>query len=624
VREERVAGRFGPAALRAVALFLVLGGLALPALRGRVLQAPRRVVLLDLSRSMTLPVTPGEASGPSRLDSARAVVAALDPDRVYGFGTESVPLPLDSLDAVVASAARSRVGPALEAAKLGGADSVWIVTDGMWTDRTAALATASGLGLGVRELRVAPMALRAGVASVRAPQRARAGDTVRVVAELRASGGAPEDSLTVDLELDGAVLARTRVPRPSAGRSLAAELTFVPLDPREESEWRRYEVVLGPGEDPLGVSDRAAAWIEISESATGAVLVSTVPDWEARFLLPALDRLVLGGARGFLRVSADQYLDMSARPRIVDGSLVQRAMRGARLLVVQTTPTDMPSWLTRALRSHPRVLVLPRGPGSIPGPDVRLTGPVPGEWYAAGPIPASPAAALLSDVDLDPLPPMGELYAVDPPGTWTVLNATRNRRGETRPLLVAGERDEVRWVVATGADWWRWAARGGSARRVYDEILSGVVGWLVEDATSQLVGLTGIPGPRMPLEWRVRADAHRVAIRVTEESGAQVFEGEWAEPPERITGPRLPEGRYSATVTAQGPEGSFESVRPVEITADAREMLPGVPADVAAIAPVVQKRPAGEARMPRPIWPFVLAVSLLCLEWVWRHRIGLR
>jgi len=293
-------------------------------------------------------------------------------------------------------------------------------------------------------------------------------------------------------------------------------------------------------------------------------------------------------------------------------------------LIVQTTPTDMPELLARALRSHPRVLVLPRGPGSIPGANVRLTGPVPGAWYATGPIPASPAAAVLSDTDLDPLPPMGELYAVDPPGTWRVLNATRNRRGETRPLLVAGERDEVRWAVATGADWWRWAARCGAARRVYDGILSGVVGWLVEDATSELAGLTGIPVPGEALEWRVRADARQVAIRVTDESGAQVFEGDWAEPPSRIVGPRLPEGRYSVSVMAAGPEGPLERVRPVEIVADAREMLPGVPADVAVIAPVVQKRPAGEARTPRSIWPFVLAVVLFCLEWIWRHRIGLR
>ena len=54
-REERVPGRLGPATIRALIVFLVLGGLALPAFRDRTLGPPERSVLLDISRSMSLP-----------------------------------------------------------------------------------------------------------------------------------------------------------------------------------------------------------------------------------------------------------------------------------------------------------------------------------------------------------------------------------------------------------------------------------------------------------------------------------------------------------------------------------------------------------------------------------------
>ncbi|MDH3732228.1 MAG: hypothetical protein OEU54_01795 [Gemmatimonadota bacterium] len=622
-REERVSGRSGPATLRAIALFLILAGLALPAFRGRVVGAPERVVLIDASASMGLPVRPGDEGARSRLDSALSEAAALDPDRLYRFGEDVVGIPRLELDSLVAADARTRVRPAFEAARLGGADSVWVVTDGDWGDRVEALEVASGLGLGVREIRVTEPVDRVGIAAVRAPQRARAGDTVRVNVELRATGGAG-DSVMVELVLDEAVLARERVERPTAGRGSVTELSFVPLDPGEEAAWRRYEVVLGAGADPLGVSDRVPTWVEISESATGAVLISTAPDWESRFMLPSLERLVLGGARGFMRLADGRYLELDARPRVVEEAVVRRALTGARLLVAQGAPDELPDWLERALGSHPRVLFLPRGAGDVPGAGVRLTGPVPGEWYAMRPIPPSPAAALLTDVDLDPLPPMTELYAVDESGSWTVLTANRGRRGEARPLMIAGERGPVRWAVASGADWWRWASRGGPARRVYDGVLSGVVGWLVEDAVSRLVALVAVPPPGQPLEWRVRSGVTDLAITVSDDEGAEVFSGAWPTPDGRVVANGLPAGRYTLRLGGEGPDGEFASERPLEILSDAVELLPGPPADVASIAPAVQARSAVEARTPRPVWPFALAIALLCVEWVWRHQIGLR
>jgi hypothetical protein len=293
------------------------------------------------------------------------------------------------------------------------------------------------------------------------------------------------------------------------------------------------------------------------------------------------------------------------------------------MLVVQSAPDEIPEWLAAALRSHPRILFFPRGAGDVPGTGVRLSGPLPGEWYPMGQIPASPAAPLLTSVDLDRLPPTRSLYAVDPPGRWIILNAHRNRQGDGRPLLVAGERGESRWAVASAAEWWRWAFRGGEARRVYDGALSGVVGWLVEGATTQLASLATVPDPGRPLEWRVRAGVSELSATILDDQGVEVWGRTWTDPDGRVVGPVLDPGRYDIALEAEGPEGRFETQRPVEIVADPRELLPGGSEPPFVAAAVIQDRTV-EARVPRPVWPFVIAILLLCAEWIWRHRIGLR
>ena len=636
-REERVAGRAGPAAVRAAAVFLILGALALPALRDSGVGAPERVVLLDISRSMTLPVRAGDAGGATRLDSALALLPGLAPDRVYLFGDRPVPARLDSLDALDALGAThdaSRLEPALQAARLGGADSVWVLTDGELTDRDAARETATGLGLGVRELRVAAVEPRVALAALRAPERARAGDTVRATLEFHAGGGPGDggpggggglpDSVSFELEREGTVVATVRAPRPAPGRTGRAEVTFVPRDEGAGPVWRRYEAVLTDPPDPFGVSGRTGAWTEVSESSAGAVLVSLAPDWEARFLVPALDRLVLGGARGYLRLADGRFLEMGAGPRVVEASRVREAVRGARLLAVQAPPDDLPPWLSGALRTHARTLFFAGGPGDVPGAEVRITGPLPGEWYPAGPVPASPSAALLAEADLDLLPPVGELYAVEPAGTWSAINASRNRRGEGRSLLTAGEDGTRRWALSAASDWWRWSLRGNEPRRVYEGVFSGIVGWLVEDATPRLASLVRTPAPGEPPVWRIRPGSSDLTIQVLDEAGAEVWSESVADPPAEVAGAGLPAGRYEVLVTATGPEGPVELRRPVDIEPDPREFLPGPASEPLAIAAQPSPRPPVDVRSPRPVWPFLLAVLLLCGEWVWRHRIGLR
>ncbi len=629
-REERVAGRVVPGFVRAVAIFLVVGGLSLPALRGGPPPPPSRVALVDVSHSMDLPFAPGVAAAPTRLDSAVAAVARLRPDRVYTFGSDVTSTPIDSVRVLASSGPRgerSRLAPALQAVRLAGVDSVWVVSDGEWDDREAAVRVAQSLGLGVREIRVGESAARLGIADLFAPERVRAGDTARIGVDVQAGGdpaGLP-DSVRLEIRLEEAVVARATIAAPSPGRTGRAELEIVPVEPDGRSAWSRYEIRLEEGADPYAAADHASVWIEVSESSGGAVLVSTVPDWEARFLLPGLDRLVLGGVRGFLRLGDGRFLEMGPRPRLVDGpDAVRRALARSRLLVVQADFGALPGWLETVMRAHPRKLVLPRGPGPVPGTGVTLGGPLQGEWYAMPPVPPSPAAALLGTADLDALPPVRELYAIDAGVRWTILTGNRNRRGEARPLVVADERGTERWAVTPAAGLWRWTFRGGAARQAYEGLVSGLVGWLVEDVTPSLVVLEEPPSGGRPLRWRVTPAARDLGITVTGPSGDTLWRGEWADPPGSVTGPTLPPGVSRIRVAARGPAGAFSDERPVEIVPDRRETLPRAASPVAVVEPLPTAHVPVEGRGPRPLWPFVLAGLLLCGEWVWRHRIGLR
>lgn len=635
-REERVAGRTGPGVLRGLALFLILGGLWLPPLRPDAPDTASRVLLLDGSRSMLLPVGRTDGSGVemARFDSALTIASGLRPDRVILFGDVPAPVRPDTLSTITPGGERTLLTPALEAAQLGGADSVWVVTDGGWDDRELALRTAERLGLGLTEVRVGEVSRRLGIATAVAPERAPAGDTVRVEVDIRAGGrviadadpdtSSSPDSVRLELRLDGASLALAAVPAPSPGRSVRAELPFVPAEPPGESTWRRYEIALLDDVDPYRAADTTARWIEVSEASSGAVLVSTDPDWEARFLLPVLDRLVLGGVRGFLRLAEGRYLEMGPRPRLIEEvSRIRRAIRGARLLVVQTDLGAVPRWLDDAMGAHPRKLVLPRGRGTLPGEGFVVSGPLPGEWYPTPPIPPSPAAALLAESELEELPPLREVYSVEVGTRWTVLNASRGRRGEARPLLVAHERGSERWALATGAEWWRWAFRDGPPRRVYEGMLSGLVGWLVEDVAPRPVSLSMADDGRR-LTWRVRPSVRDLRIDVTRSDGDTLWSNEWAEPPEDVSGPVLEAGLHRILMSGRAPDGRFRAERPIEVGPDRREFVPRAVPEPAVLAASPVESSRSSARSRRPVWPFVLAMLLVCGEWIWRHRIGLR
>jgi hypothetical protein len=469
-REEPVRGRSGPGLLRGLATFFLLAGLWLPALRPPAFETRGALVLLDVSASMGLPTRPG---GSSRFDSARAILAGLPSGRILAFGDRPAFMQDDALP--TPSAARSLLTPAIEAAGLAGFDSVVVVSDGGWDDPAAALELAEGMGLGVREQRVASSARRVGFHDAVAPERVN-GVLLR----------GPD----VELEVGVGV--------PDVGRSSRGEIRWpaAAVSPGVASEWRGYELSLAEGADPYGAADRLSLLVEVASEAADAVLISETPDWEPSFLLPLLERVTSGGADAYVRVGPERYLRLGTEPIQVDAAAVRRAVLAARLLAVQGSPGDLPTWLTAALQRHPRKLVLSTGPGEVPGiaatPDTRLDG----EWYPEQPAASAPTSVLLSGLQLAELPPIRDVFLLGGSWEWASLMSRRDRRGEARPLAAAGRGGGARWALVVGSGYWRWAFRGGEARRVYEGLFGGIAGWLLEGVQRRAVDLALAGGTR--------------------------------------------------------------------------------------------------------------------------------
>ncbi len=641
-REEPVQGRSGPGLLRGLAMFFLLAGLWLPPLRPPALETRGVLVLLDESASMNLPSRPG---GSSRFDSARALLSGLPSERILVFGDRSAFLQNHALPAP--SAARSLLSPAIEAAGIAGFDSVLVVSDGGWDDPAAALELAEAFGLGVREHRVASSARRIGIHDAVAPERVNAGDTIRLSFEIVTGGGrgprreganaadGAEGPGAADAREPDSVRVLLRGPDvdvevgvgvPDAGRSSRGEIRWpaAAVSPGVASEWRRYELSLAEGADPYGAADRLPLLVEVTSEAADAVLVSETPDWEPSFLLPLLERVTSGGAHAYVRVGADLYLQLGTEPTQVDATAVRRAVSAARLLAVQGSPSDLPAWLSAALRRHPRKLVLATGPGDVPGiaatPATRLDG----EWYPERPAASTPTSAMLSGLRLEDLPPIRDLPLLAGSWEWASLMSRRDRRGEARPLAAAGRGGGARWALVVGSGYWRWAFRGGEARRVYEGLFGGIAGWLLEGVQRRAVDLAEVPTSLVPARWRVEPGITDLAITVYDSAGGVVWAQRWEEPEPFVTGPSLPVGSASFEAVGEGPEGRVRIERPLIVRSGSTELEPRPMRPEIALSAAVRGVESEPLRRSRAVWPFVLAVVLFGGEWIWRRRIGLR
>lgn len=625
-REEKVPGRGLAAVLRGAAVFLFLSAPWLPPLRGGSDPTPPLAILVDHSLSMRHPVD--SAAATTRMRAAIEVAGELGrrgrPASIWSFAESAMPIALNALGELEATGLETRVVDAIERARASGADSIVIVTDGELADREAGRRLGQRLGIALREVRVARETERIGIRSVASPRVLAAGDTLEVRAEIVAAGG-QRDSVRVTLDFGPGETDQAIVEVPAAGRSAEAVFRVRADAASDSTEWRPFDVTVEGAAPPWDTGARARSWVGISPEPTGAVMISVDPDWETRYLLPVLDRSVPGGARVYLRVDDGTWVRSGLTPQGgVPEASVRRAAASATLLVVQGNPGDLPGWLESAARQRPAVMHLVRGTGLVPGTGVSVQEVLTGEWYVQTPPPPGPVSAHMMGVDPQDLPPLSRLYGSTGGVGGPVLSGQRDRRGPSRPVALLGPAAGRRWAVVQAEGAWRWAARGDEGLALYRGLFSGMVRWLVERTAPQPIQLSD-PYVRSgdSLRWRVAPEVRDLAIQLEDASGTVVWSSSPSDSATRITGPPLGRGdaRFVVSGTTRG--NPFRLARPFHVNARLEEM----PNPIGPALDVSPDAAAGGRTAPgsdTPVWPFAAAIVLLCVEWLWRRKIGLR
>ena len=586
----------------------------------------RHLLLLDASASMALPA--GDA--PTRWDAARREAQRRQLP-VLLFGDAPRPLAADSLPPAPPGDLRSLLRPALAAAAEAGAERVTVLTDGALEDAALLPGWIARLGLAVEWVQLGGATPGLALTALTGPGWARAGGAVPLEAELAAGPGAP-DSVRLVVRQAGRVIAEASVRTPPPGRSATVRLEVRPVAPAAPGHVR-LDVSLEPG-DVVPDDDRRALSLFLAPDPAGVALVSLQPDWEPRFLLPVLQRALGLPARGFLRVG-DGWVRVAqgaeAGERVADAD-VARTVAGAELVVVHAPGANPPPWLIEALRTAPRLLVLPATAPLPPLPLPLEIGPAEAaDWFVAAEVPASPVAVLLEEVPATELVPLPSLRRpVRPPDAWAPLAVTRGRGGDSSPLLLAAEAEGRRWAVALGDGYWRWAFPGGESRALYERLWAAVGGWLLQEAA---VGTDGVRPARrvlgrgeLPL-WLtpgLRADSVRLRLSAAGDVRDTLL---LPAVDDSVRGPALPPGeyRYAATAFAPGVRATGGGELFVE------RYTPEFARPVASLRTLAGRRAPGrigsDAR-DRPLHtsplPWIAIVLLLATEWILRRRWGLR
>lgn len=569
--------------LRALAMTLILA-LVLDAPSGPS-RAPAPLVALDASASW-------ERGGDSALwRSAREQVARLSPDSLILFG-DSVRVaraPARPED----DASRTR---ALVERSLASGRALVLVTDGELDDPASLDQLPSGSRVDV--VRRQP-ARDLAVASLDLPRAVVSGDTIDVRATLR-NGALATPSGTLTLRL---------------GDSTVATATLDSLAPHAE---RTQTVRVSLGGAPRATvltavatvagdveprNDSVAVPVDISRAA-GAVLASTSPDFDSRFVLPVLRGAVALPTRAYFRVANGSWRqDGSLAP--VSEATVRAALRDAPLAIIHGDTSYFGAPRRATTGSLALISVAPAtAADSI------------GEWYPVA-TPPSPLSPVLAGIVWDSLPPVA-VTGTAPTGEWEGLVVARGRRFDRRPI-VAGSSTGGRRVVVTGASGlWRWRFRGGASADAYAAFWGGIFDWLSAERPDPRAAIPaeGVVRAGDMIRWR-RGTGDSVVTVVLERRGTT-----------RRDSLTLSFG--SGTTVAESaplPAGIYDVRTPngdaVLVVNESRELLPreptahsGATGRAAALVEHHRLRDRG--------WAYMLLIALLCAEWLGRRRWGMR
>lgn len=566
-------------ALRAVAVAGTLAALLNAPIGWSRTLAP--FVALDASSSW---IATGDTTAWTR---ARAAVDSIGADSVVLFGDsvrvgDPPPVPAD---------ARSRVSSLVERA-LGAGRPAVLVTDGRIADPDRL----QDLPNGSEVLLIGTTGrLDAGIASLTTPAAAVTGDSIDVAAVVVA-GGSGAAAARVDLAIDGVSAGVVTVD--SLGAYGEREVRWrVGIGPR--AGWRLLRATVASAGDGVAVNDTLHAALDVAEGAS-AVFVSTSPDYDARFALDVLRGTLAVPTRGYYRVADGQWRVDGTLAAITEAD-VRRAAAEAPIVVLHGDT---------AVFGAPRALV--RGAlGLVVPPPPR------GEEFYPTTAPPSPLLSTFGTLPWDSLPPIEVGEA--PQGTeWIGLVARRGRRLDER-RVVAGSTSPQRTVVVPASGMWRWRFRGGRSADTFVSFWGSVFDWLAGETTD-------LRGPRPasawsragePLRWRRGGHTDSSAAVVLARRGSRTtdtvtlaFHGTSAQ----ADAPPLAAGIYDARV------GGASMLIAVNASAEWTPRRPAVRSGA-----IGGGASAGAAPRARTAWwLYAIIITALCVEWIFRRKIGLR
>ncbi len=579
-----------------------------------------RWVLLDASASMT--ATGDDGVAPSEGAAERARELAAQGWTVVGFGDGAiapvVPEEEGSFEGLV-----SELAPALRTAAESGAREVRVLSDLRFTDGVAIRSAVEDLPLSVEFEDLSRVTRNVGIARITVTDVLQPDE--RPQAEVEVFGGTAGEPISIEILEEGEVVARGQTVAPTSG--LRATVTLE-LPAASESGRRRYVARVADADtDGFSSDDEGVTYANIGHQAGALVLVSAVPDWEPRYLLPVLEDVTGLPSVGYLRVGPDRYVRLgstSDRGVPVDSATVRMAASDAAVLVMHGLGGDADPWMTIIAGRPGRRLVLPADAEGAAAVGLTTGQPTPGEWYASPDVPTSPIAGALAGIDLQGLPPLGGVMVPDVRSSLPPLHVQLRGAGAPESVFGLVDRPEGRVAIALASEFWRWAMRD-HGREPYRRVWSGIVGWLLADEE------VAAAEPR-PAEWVVARGENvswslvgdTTSLRLLVEGSDGVLTDTTVTGTGTASTPALPPGSYEYSVLGQ--QGDTVSQGRFDVARGSLEMLPApqapeLPLQAAAMGAATDA--PGRPLRTSP-WPYLLLILLLCGEWIGRRRSGLR
>jgi len=605
----------GTQASRAIALGLMRAA-AVALVAALLLGAPSApstpaapLVALDASASWRRAM--GDDSAAVQAMRTVAVSAATGSDQLVFIGDSLRDVTPAEFARITPSDGASRIRPAVDRAAALGRPLV-LITDGEVDDAEALAEAPAG-----SSVRVLPRAAKrdAAVSELTVPGSATAGDTLQL-SLLVVAGAAGSVDGRVNVLLDSLPVGSAAVASLAAFASTRVTLSLVIPRGARLAVVRAVVQVAGDVEPR---NDTLATAIEIADR-TPAVFVSTAPDLDVREALVVLRGALQVPTRAYLRLAPNVWREEGSLNPISEAEVRARAASAGMLVLHGDT-----AW-SGAQRSAgargARALWTPAPPTATAraGELSRAA-----EWYATG-APSSPLSGALAGLPWDTLPPLTLAGAAR--GQFTVLEAKLGKRGDAVAAIAGRDAGGARTLLVSGSGYAGWALRGGRSAEAFTALWGAIFDWLAAgrgDARAARPALASVRAGEA-VRWRRGGADSIVAAIVTRRAVAGTPAGETA-------------SRLVDTVRLRFVGASFETVGPalaagvydVRTTGGASLLVVNASHEWVPRAPTLrsgaQQRGPFASDAPRLVeqwWPFVLALLLLCGEWIGRRASGLR